>query len=238
MTIIRVIDTETTGTDPEFSKVIEIASIDINDDPNELTFENPMQTLVSIGDSEIPPESSAIHHYVKEDLVGAPPYEEAIKQFYGADVYVAHNMKFDQDFLPRDFVPKICTMKCAIRLWDDCDSYGNQPLRYHFKLLNPLGIKREDINPHKALSDVITTGAIFKEIMQNPFVNLEQLIEWTEEPQLMKKFNFGKHRGELLTEVEDGYLHWMMVKGDFDHDTLWNVENEINRRRDAGQWTP
>ena len=65
---VRVIDIETTGTDPETDAAIEIASVVLA----EGTITNQVSTLVRPG-IPIPPEASAAHHHIDEDLAGAPP---------------------------------------------------------------------------------------------------------------------------------------------------------------------
>jgi exodeoxyribonuclease X len=67
--VVRVIDIETTGTDPEQDAVIEIASVDVLADG---TIANRQSTLVRPG-IPVPPEASAVHHLIDEDLAGAPP---------------------------------------------------------------------------------------------------------------------------------------------------------------------
>jgi exodeoxyribonuclease X len=51
---------------------------------------------------------------------------------------------FERSFLERHFGDAIwvCTYKCALRIWPDLPSHGNQALRYHLGLINPFGIDR------------------------------------------------------------------------------------------------
>ena len=76
---VRVIDIETTGTDPETDAIIEIASVDVLADG---TIANQRSTLVRPG-IPVPPESSAVHHLIDEDLAGAPPLMEVVSMFRG-----------------------------------------------------------------------------------------------------------------------------------------------------------
>jgi len=86
----------------------------------DLFFEVPnrQSTLVRPG-IPIPPEASAVHHLIDEDLADAPPLMNAIHLFRGADAYVAHNADFEQSFLgPRlGEATWVCTYKCALRIW-------------------------------------------------------------------------------------------------------------------------
>ena len=67
--VVRVIDVETTGTDPKIDAIIEIASVDVLKDG---TIANRQSVLVR-PPIPVPPESSAVHHLIDEDLAVAPP---------------------------------------------------------------------------------------------------------------------------------------------------------------------
>ena len=82
---IRIIDIETTGTDPANDTIIEIASVDLLRDG---TITNRMSTLVRPG-IPVPPESSAVHHLIDADVADAPHLDEVLNQIRGADAYVA-----------------------------------------------------------------------------------------------------------------------------------------------------
>ena len=71
----------------------------------------------------------------------------------------------------------ICTYKCALRVWPDLVSHSNQALRYTLGLINPHGIDRKTLNPHRALSDVIVTSAIFERATQTGKVERPRAVE-------------------------------------------------------------
>ena len=146
---IRCIDIETTGTDPAKDSVVEIGSVDLQRDR---TISNQRSALVSPG-MHMPAEASAVHHLVDEDLAGAAQIDQVIELFRGADAYVAHNCNFERSFLERYLGDTVwvCTYKCALRLWPDLSSHGNQALRYHFGLINPFGIDRAMLVPQCAV---------------------------------------------------------------------------------------
>jgi exodeoxyribonuclease X len=76
---VRVIDIETTGTDPEADAIIEIASVDLLKDG---TITNQRSTLVR-PPIPVPPESSAIHHLIDEDLDFAPQLDDTLDRHVG-----------------------------------------------------------------------------------------------------------------------------------------------------------
>ena len=228
---VRIIDIETTGLDPNADAIIEIASVDLAKERDHIGVRNPLQTFVD-PNRPIPPASSAIHHIIDEDLTGAPRLSDAIDQFKGADVYVGHNCEFEQGFLREHLgdVPWLCTFKCALRLWPDFPSHGNQALRYQLGLARPLSHPRDTISPHRASSDVIVTAAILVEAMQ--LAQWGQLLTWSEEPALHTKFTFGKHRGNRYDAHLD-YCEWIMTQQDMDVGVRFSAEYWLKQRQAA-----
>jgi exodeoxyribonuclease X len=203
--IIRCLDIETTGLDPTKDEIVEIAAIDL--EPNG-SFVHVTETLVKPS-AAVPPLASALHHLVDEDLAAAPRIEDVIARFVGAQVYVAHNCAFEQAYLSRYLGVQnwICTYKCALRVWPELQAYGNQALRYQLGLVNPLGMDRAKLIPHRALSDSIVTGAILLELVKH--ASWQQLAAWTLEPALMTVLGFGKYRGQRFDAVPRAYLRWI-----------------------------
>lgn len=224
---VRCIDIETTGTNPQRDAIVEIASVDLRAD---CTISNRHSALVAPG-IPMPAEASATHHLIDSDLVGAKPIEQAVEPFKGADAYVAHNCAFERSFLERFFddVLWVCTYKCALRLWPDLASHSNQALRYHLGLINPFGIDRVALAPHRAASDAIVTAAIFFEIARH--AKWPDLVQWSYEPALMTYVRFGMHRGERFDAVPADYLLWI-VEGNHDlsEDVRFSARYWLERR--------
>lgn len=230
--MIRVIDIETTGMDPTTDAIVELAAIDLGKGGD---FHVAVDTLVNPG-RPIPPEASAVHGIIDEDVAGAPSAEAVLAQAAGSDWYVAHNAAFEQGWLAGLGGEWICTMKCALRVWGDNPEFpgaGNQALRYWLGLLAPLGVPREGIVPHRALGDVLVTGAIFFELLRvAPF---PQLARWSSEPAVYPRLTFGKHRGMLVAEAPADYLQWLATgKHDMDDDWRHTAKLELDTRQGAG----
>jgi exodeoxyribonuclease X len=203
---VRVIDIETTGTDPMGDVIIEIASVDLLKDG---TIINQRSTLVRPA-IPVPPESSAVHHLIDEDLAFAPELGDVLEQFKGADAYVAHNADFERSFLEHLLGDALwaCTYKCALRIWPDLLAHSNQSLRYRLGLVNPFGIDRHTLSPHRALSDAIVTAAVFNEVIKH--ATWPEIVRWSSEPALLSVLRFGKHRGERFDTVPEDYLRWII----------------------------
>jgi exodeoxyribonuclease X len=203
---VRVIDCETTGTDAAVDAVIEIASVDVLADG---TITNKQEVLVC-PPIPVPPEASAVHHLLYEDLSGKPTFKDVLPMFAGAQAYVAHKAEFEQAFLGEHLGDAlwVCTWKCALRLWPDFPSHSNQALRYRLGLVNPFGVDRHTLNPHRALSDAIVTAALFVELTKH--ARWPQLVQWSAEPALYTRLPMGKHRGQRFDEVPEDYLRWIV----------------------------
>ena len=204
--IIRCLDIETTGLDPSKDAIVEIASIDLHLDGSVAAM---TETLVHPGIS-MPPAASAVHHLIDDDLKGAPALEDVIQRFAGAGAYVAHNCSFERSFLDRYIGQAVwvCTYKCALRVWPELASYSSQALRYQLGLIDPLGIERATLVPHRALSDAIVTAAILVELLKH--AGWDDLLQWTDEPALLTILGFGKHRGQRFDAVPRDYLRWIV----------------------------
>jgi len=226
--VLRIIDIETTGTDPATARVIEIASVDLQDDN---TLANPQEVLVNPG-VPIPPESSAVHHLIDADVANAQAIEQVIEQFKGAAAYAAHNAAFERGFLHELLGQPtwVCTYKSALRVWPDAPGYSNQALRYWLKQFEPFGYKRTDISPHRALSDCIVTACILAQIRAGKLATAEQMTAWTSEPALLTTITFGKHRGEKYKDAPTDYLEWMVGAQDMDADRVFTAKHWIGER--------
>ena len=215
--MIRVIDIETTGTDPAADAIIEIASVDLLRGGG---ITNAMDTLVRPG-KPIPPGASAVHHIVDEDVANAPLLGDVIDRFRGADYYVAHNCAFERSFFAAQGIelgPWICTYKCALRVWPELDGHSNQELRYALGRATPFpGYERQLISPHRGAFDVVVTAAIFEELIKH--ARWSELVQWSGEPALYTKFHFGKYRGQRYDAIaasDPDYLRWIIEKSELE----------------------
>lgn len=223
--VLRVIDIETTGTDPASDQIIEIASVDLTRDGIGQKMERRIKPTIPI-----PPEASAIHHLLDADVADARPAEEVIPLFAGADWYVAHNAEFDSAFLkPWLGENWVCTYKCALRVWPDFPKHSNQALRYRLGLASPFGIDRKSLDPHRALDDCIVTAVILHEILK--VAKWPDMVRWSSEPPLLTRMNFGKHFGKRWDEVETDYLHWILDKMTDNPIALFNAAYWLDARK-------
>lgn len=234
-----IFDTETTGLDPEKDKVIEVAFEKILGDQSVRQF----TTLLDPG-IPIPPESSAIHHLVDEDVAGRPGMDKLLPklQTYFADgVIVAHNASFDRSMMPGLQDHRwLCSYRMARHVWPDAPRHNVQTLRYWLGLKVDTG----DLAPHRALADVLVTTVVFRAALaaylaQGGVDDVDALIAYVDSPIRVRKMPFGEHFGKPLEEVPTSYLAWLVEKATrADQDLLWTAEEILRERRTQGWKRP
>lgn len=217
---VRIIDFETTGTqDDDQSQVIEEGSYDLVLETGIIGF--PYSSLYGAS-KPIPPEVKAVHHITDEDIAGSPLFVDCLEDFCKgmgeADIFAAHNIKFERHFFPGERHRWICTYKCALTVWPEAPGHSNQVLRYW------LNIDEDDdfagwraMPPHRALPDAYVTAFILRRLLSERTVN--ELVEISSKPALFHKLTFGKHRGLAYADAPSDYLHWIVHRSDLDEDT-------------------
>lgn len=221
-----VVDSETTGIDDE-ARAVEVAGVYVVDDKIEKVY----QTLVNPG-IPIPAVASAIHHITDDDVVDAPRIEDAMAPFFDEDFdfVVAHNAKFDKRFMDFGECPWACTWKMAVRVYPDAPSHSNQVLRYHLKLPSPVHATVQFA--HRALYDAEVTTHLFQDMLtratsEDPVANILQL---SNQPALLKKCAFGKHKDKLWKDVPRDYLDYILHKSSgWDENVLYTARHYYNR---------
>jgi exodeoxyribonuclease X len=239
--LIRVCDLETTGLTAPEAAPCEIGWQDI------VGTEGGEWALDELGAGEmlcnpsrsIPPEMSAIHHIVDEDVAGAVFWPDAMARvacrdsnMFSPAIFAAHNARMERQWLNDEVTggkPWICSYKCALRLWPDAPSHSNQALRYWLK---PAALDRGVASfAHRAFPDAYVTAFILLE--QLKLATLGQLLEWSNQPGLLPKVGFGKHFGKAWSEVPSDYLEWCL-RQDMDDDVLFTARHELEQRRVRG----
>jgi exodeoxyribonuclease X len=230
VTIIRIIDLETTGTTPtpEVDRIIEVGWCDL--DTERMQIGAPVSFLVN-PERSIPPEASAVHHLVDDDVANASTWDlvqGTVNHVYG--VFAAHNSNFEQGWITEDIVGGgaqwLCTYKCALRIWPDAPSHSNQALRYY---LNHFGLCRATAEKaHRAGPDAYVTAFHLREMLKSH--TIETLLEWSSQPALLVKCKLPKHKGILWRDVPSDYLDWVANKSTLDDDTKFTARHWLTER--------
>lgn len=226
--IFRVIDTETTGTEPD-DRVIELAWLDID---HTGTTHGRFASLIDPEGVEIKPGASAVHHLVAADLIGAPALE-TVRGMMEAEVYVAHNAPFDAGMLKLQDRQWICTHRLAKHLLPHLESHSNQFLRYALKLEVPIP---QGTASHRSEADVTVTAVLLLYLLplaakKWPHITtVAALAAAAKAPVLLERIGFTDDKGKLFSDVDSGLLRWIVKKQAGGEDAIHTAQYWLNQR--------
>ncbi len=181
-----VCDVETTGLNPVYDRIIEIALIRIEN----LKIVDKFSTLINPG-TFIPPIITKLTGIKNEDVFNAPKFSDVIlkvRDFLQDAIFVAHNASFDYKFLLHSFLREniyppqnltLCTKLLARRVVSGLESYGLKSLTSFFKIQN--------LNPHRAYGDALATTHLLLRLLsegtkQYLFGNVDSLLSLQFQP--------------------------------------------------------
>ena len=221
------LDTETTGNGPD-DRLCQIA-FKPEGDPAVCELFNPGKPI-SI-------DAMVVHHITEKMVADKPPFREsdayAKLQKLVSDinnVMVAHNAKFDMNMLQMEGIYTqrvICTLKLARYLDRNgvIPKYNLQYLRYY------LGLEI-DAKPHDALGDILVLEGLFERLKAKFLDNdklidpIQEMIHISNNPVLIARMPYGKHKGVLFSEVPRDYLEWLSGT-DLDEDMAYTVKYHL-----------
>lgn len=158
-----VIDIETTGGQPRHDRIIEIGII-LFDGEKEI---DRFSSLIDPGIS-IPPQITRLTGITSQMVAGAPKFYEIAKQIVlmteGA-VFVAHNVRFDYNFIREEFYKlgytytrkQLCTKRLARKGIDGLRSYSLESLIHHFQI--------KVNHRHRALDDAYAASIVLGKLL-------------------------------------------------------------------------
>lgn len=210
------LDTETTGNGPE-ARLCQVA-YKFKGKEMEGFFKPPVPISI---------EAMAVSHITNKMVADKESFSDSVmkkdlENIFSDErnIFVAHNADFDAGILKNEGISigkKIDTLKIAQYLDEkgEIPRYSLQYLRYYFDLdLDP-----KDAPAHNALGDIRVLEKLFDYLFEKMEENLmseedilEKMIEISALPVLLKKFNFGKYKGEKVEDVyqkDARYLHWL-----------------------------
>lgn len=212
LTLIRVCDVETTGLEDP-AEIVELGWTDLRLFPTGWEIESgPYSLLVNPG-MPISFPAMAVHHITPADVEdGESPGVARQIAVNGADMLCSHNWAFDSRFI-RSTLPAICTFKCSRTAWPDLQSHGNGSIRYERGLC--LGDPRTEPS-HRAGPDTFVTAHILLDLLK--VLSIEEMLEITRNPVLLRKIDFGEHAGKAFPEIPWDYLNWIVNKSNMPQD--------------------
>ncbi|EAU40683.1 exodeoxyribonuclease X [Fulvimarina pelagi HTCC2506] len=240
--IVRVIDTETAGLRLEEDAVIEIGSVDLDLVTGAIF--NPMQTFCDPGGAVISDGARRVHQITDEMLVGAPPFSDAVKPF-NTETYAAQRADFDRSRL-RLTGRWLCTHKLALRAFPNVRAHGLQSLVKYVPLdLSSVDQMLAGLHPHRALFDAVCTAVLLRRIAEELTPHCHDLSDFLEraekvsnEPALLAKLRFGRHKGIPIREVPTDYLQWLVAEPEMNADAVFTAKRQLALRQFRGERAP
>lgn len=237
---IVAFDTETTGTDPEKDRIIEICLLPAG---------GPAETFRVNPGVPIPAGASAVHGISDADVQDLPSFRDIapkVQALVEGAVLLGYNSRnFDtllvdaelrragQPGIDLDSVREID----VLRLWQELE-----PRTLSGAAKRWLG--SEHAGAHGAVADVEMTLAVWQRIAETFELDHDACIEKTRPANELDRagrfrldaeghvvFNFGKHHGTRVNAVDAGYLAWMM-RGEFPTSTKSIVSRLIEHDGD------
>lgn len=230
--LIRCIDFEATGvpSDEHPQSVCEVGWCDLRGS-EEFPWQHgkPVSILVQ-SNRPMPPEASAVHGIMDRDLVGAPPITTGFMKLMEGppDYFAAFNADFERAFFSGGEVPWLDPYKAAVRLWPDAPNHQQGTLRYMLKL----DLDRAAAFPsHRAGPDAYVLAGLLAHILNEDLIDIATMARWSNGPALLPRCTVGEHRGKPWSEVDVGFLKWMLTPGkNFDRNVKATVKHELQRR--------
>lgn len=230
MSVIPVIDTETTGF-VEPVEALEFALVPVMR-AKKAWLTNHALSWSQLCDVDVPIEIGAMatHHITKGMLEGQPRLNDVLSDgaLDDCEYAAAHNAAYDSPIVERALGRKlkwICTWRCAMHLYPDAPGHSNQVLRYHLGLPGPVS----SLPPHRALPDAEVTAHLLEHMLQSK--TPEELYALTNAPVLLTTVRFGKFRGEKYADVVRKdvryFRDFVLGKGGFDEDVQFTVRHYL-----------
>lgn len=234
--VIRCCDVESTGLDPTQDAVIEIGVCDVTCTAGIWKHEDRYRSsLVRLPPhiKKVPPQASGVHHITTAMLDGAPELREVLTWVMdGVEIFAAHNAKFEAGFLALGKF--ICTYKVGAIMAPNAPDHKLQTLRYCLGLAVRQDLVRE---PHRAGGDAYTCAALLTRMLNKSTLSVEQMLEISGNPVLLRWFTFGKHANVPIAQVPADYLQWILKQDGMDEDAVHTAFTELNRRREEANGT-
>lgn len=235
-------DLETTGTNINSDRIVEISYLKVHPNGNEES-----KTLRINPEMPIPAESSAIHGIYDKDIVDCPTFKEVAKNvardIEGCDLAGFNSNRFDIPVLAEEFLRAGVDIDMSKRKFVDVQvifhKMEQRTLSAAYKFY--CGKNLEDA--HSAEADTLATYEVLKGQLDR-YSELENDIAFLADFSSFNKnvdfagrmiydengvevFNFGKYKGEPVSEVlkkDLGYFSWIL-----NNDFTLNTKAELTK---------
>ncbi|MDD2645332.1 MAG: exonuclease domain-containing protein [Bacteroides sp.] len=221
-------DLETTGTNINSDRIVEISYIKVYPNGNEET-----KTMRINPEMPIPEESSKIHGIYDEDIVDCPTFKEVAKNIAkdieGADLAGFNSIRFDIPVLAEEFLRADVDIDMSRRKFIDVQVIFHKMEQRTLEAAYKFYCDKELTDAHSAEADTRATYEVLKAQLDY-YPDLENDMEFLAEFSSYNRnvdfagrmiydendveiFNFGKYKGVPVTEVlekDPGYFNWIL----------------------------
>ena len=204
------VDVEATGPDLKNDRLIQLAFLKVQGERIE-AFNDLCYTDIEMNDAV-----TAVHGITNAMLEDkywpdeTDSFMELEKGNRPENYFVSHGNGLDIAMLEHEGLvlqmQQIDTDKCARALLTETSNFKLQDLieRYDLvpkaeRLARKIGL--EDIEAHDALTDAMWHYVIFELLLERVEGDGARLVELTEQPMLLEKITFGRHKGKSFEEV-------------------------------------
>ena len=226
-------DLETTGTNINSDRIVEICYLKVHPNGNEES-----KTLRINPEMHIPEEASAIHGIYDEDIKDCPTFKEVAKKIAadieGCDLAGFNSNRFDIPVLAEEFLRAGVDIDLMKRKFIDVQVIYHKMEQRTLSAAYKFYCNKNLEDAHTAEADTRATYEVLKaqldryaDILQNDINFLSEYSCHTKNvdfagrivynDQGVEVFNFGKYKGKAVEdvfEIEPAYYDWMM-KADF-----------------------
>ena len=214
-----ILDTETTGKDYKTAEIIETGFV-IRENTEWVIFQELHKPEL-----KIPPAVEALcyitNKMVEDKTIFADNKEtfQMVVDGFTDGYVVGHNYFYDMKVLQNHgiIMPKnsICTYRMAKKIFNNMPEieHTNLPyLRFALELDVPI-----EMRCHRAGNDSFITGKLLEVLIDlmetTKILNIDepygpQISNWVAEPIIFDRMTFGKHKGELMTDIPKSYWLW------------------------------
>lgn len=235
-------DLETTGTNINSDRIVEICYLKVHPNGNE-----EAKTLRINPEMPIPAESSAIHGIYDKDIVDCPTFKEVAKNIAkdieGSDLAGFNSNRFDIPVLVEEFLRVGVDIDLSKRKFVDVQVIFHKMEQRTLSAAYKFYCGKSLDDAHSAEADTRATYEVLKsqldryEDLENDIAFLADFSSFNKNVDFagrmifdengVEVFNFGKYKGQPVAEVlkkDLGYFSWML-----NNDFTLNTKAELTK---------
>ncbi len=241
-------DLETTGTNVQHDRIVELSYIKVMPSGQEI------EKAIRINpEMPIPAEATAIHHITDEDVKECKTFKQIahdlVQVFTGCDIGGFNSNRFDIPILVEEFMRAGIDFDCTKCRFIDVQTIFHKMEQRTLVAAYKFYCDKDLEGAHSAAADTRATYEVLKaqldrySMLKNDINFLSEFSSQHKNADLAGRiifnadnkevFNFGKYKGQLVEEIfkkDIGYYSWMM-QGDFAANTKKVITNIKLRMR-------